>query len=120
MAVTSLASFKGAREKEKKKYTRQFKRSRPRSLGGKDIHFAMDTYCCCRCIFHIMPGDEYRRERYVRSYETTKGEKASFYNERHHLPQCYGPSEEEDRKMREEIERERERERQEDVAKKAA
>lgn len=112
MAVTSLASFKEAREKEEKKRISRWKRLKPRYLGGKDVHFAMDNYSCCRCIFPIMPGDEYRRERYVRSYMTEKGEKSYFYYERHHLPQCYGPTEKEDREMREQIEREREAEKE--------
>lgn len=58
-----------------------------------------------------MPGDEYRRDRFIRCIATEKGERPSFYFERYHLPQCYGPTEEEDRRMREEIERQREAER---------
>jgi hypothetical protein len=112
MTVTSIASFKGAREKKEKKALSQWKRSRPRYLGGKDVYFARDSYTCCRCIFPIMPGDEYRRERYVRSYVTDNGERPSFYYDRYHLPQCYGPSEEEDRRIREEIERQREAEKE--------
>jgi hypothetical protein len=112
MAVKSLASFKEAREKKRKKEVSRRKRARPRYLGGKDVHFARDHYECCRCIFPIMPGDEYRRERYVRSYMTDEGEKSYFYFERFHLPQCYGPTEEEDREMREEIERQREAEKE--------
>ncbi len=110
MAVTSLASFKEARGKEEKKRIRLRKRSIPRYLGGKDVHFAMDIYHCERCIFPILPGDEYRKERYVRSYLTSDGEESYFYNERYHLPQCYGPTEEEDREMHEQMEREREAE----------
>lgn len=59
-----------------------------------------------------MSGDEYRRERYIRSYLTDEGEKSYFYHVRYHLPQCYGPSEEEDREMREKMEREREAEKE--------
>ncbi len=108
MTVTSLVSFKEAQIKKEKKADRQWKRSKPRYLGGVDVHFARDSYECCRCIFSIIPGDEYRRERYVRSYQTNEGERSYFYYERHHLPQCNGPTEEEDREIREEIEQRRE------------
>jgi len=59
-----------------------------------------------------MPGDEYRRERYIRSYMTKEGEGAYFYFNRYHLPQCHGPSEKEDRELREQMEREREAEKE--------
>jgi hypothetical protein len=112
MSVTSLASFKGAREKKQKKEVSRRARVKPRYLGGKDVHLAKDHYECCRCIFSIMPGDGYRRERYVRSYMTNEGERSYFYFERYHLPQCYGPTEKEDREIREEIERQRETEKE--------
>lgn len=112
MTVTSLTSFKEERVKKQKKRFQKWKRSRPRYLGGTDVHCAREYYSCCRCILPIVPGDEYRRERYVRSYETNAGERSYFYYERYHLPQCYGPTEEEDREMREEIERQREAEKE--------
>lgn len=41
---------------------------------------------------------------------TKEGEKLYFYYERYPLPRCYGPTEDEDREMREQMERDREAE----------
>jgi hypothetical protein len=112
MTVISLASFKEARAKIQEECVRLWKRSQPRYLGGKDVRCAHYTYECSRCIFYIMPGDEYRRERYARDYKSATGWRTYFSYKRHHLPECYGPTEEEDRRMREEIERQDEAERQ--------
>ncbi|MEZ4195635.1 MAG: hypothetical protein R3B53_04595 [Candidatus Paceibacterota bacterium] len=107
MSVTDLASFREVRDKEKKQRRQQYNRAQPRYLGGKNVHFAMYTYKCCRCINPIVPGDEYRRERFVRSYQTEDGEKSYFRYERYHLPQCYGPTEDEYRRIQDDMERQR-------------
>lgn len=107
-----MTSFKEVREKQKATALSLRRRSRPRYLGGKDIHFARDHYDCCRCVLPIIPGDEYRRNRFVRCYMEDGEEKGYFYFERYHLPWCNGPTEKEDRQMREEIERQREAEKE--------
>ncbi len=110
MAVTSLASFKEAREKQKQKTEQLWKRQRYRYLGGS-VRTAWQHHECDRCIFTILPGDQYQRDVYA-NYKYLRIEK-------HHWPQCYGPSEDEDREIREQIERDRERE-QEKASRKAA
>ncbi len=110
MSVTSLISFKKAKEKERKKNQRLRVRMKPRYRGGKNVTFAMNVYQCCRCISPIVPGEEYRRDRYVRSYQTAEGEKSYFRYERYHLPDCTGPTEDEYQRMRDEVERAREAE----------
>ena len=103
MNVTSMASFKEAKKRKISETTRYWNRSRYRYLGGR-VHVAFFDYRCDHCIFPIFPGDQYRRDKYVNSF--------GFKTERTHWPQCYGPTEEEDREMREQIEREREAERE--------
>ena len=99
MAVMSMASFKEVKDKEKKERVRLWKRQNRRYLGGR-VHVAYWHYSCDNCIMTICPGDQYRRDKYVNAY--------GFWTKRTHWPECYGPTEEEDRKMREQIERERE------------
>ena len=103
MAVTSMASFREAKEKEKKERISQWKRQNWRYLGGR-VHIAYWHYRCNHCIFEICPGDQYRRDKYVNAF--------GFHTERTHWPQCYGPTEEEDREMRDRIEQEREAEKE--------
>lgn len=110
MSVTDMASFKEAQKKAEQERTRLWKRHRWRYLGGS-VRTAWDHHSCDRCIFPILPGDQYQRDVYA-NYKFLRVEK-------HHWPQCYGPSEEEDREMRDEIERDRDRE-QEKASRKAA
>ena len=103
MAVTSMASFKEAKEREARKVVRRWKRNQLRYLGGR-VHVAYWDYRCNNCIFPICQGELYRRDKYVNA--------GGFRTKRTRWPQCYGPTEEEDRLMREEIERQREAERE--------
>lgn len=103
MPVTSIASFKEAKEKKRERRFKLWKRTEWRYLGGR-VHTAYRDYHCDRCIFMINGGEQYRRDVYA-NYKRIKVE-------RHHRPQCYGPSEDEDRKMRDQIERDREAERE--------
>lgn len=103
MTVISMASFKGAKDKEKQEIIRRRKRQNWRYLGGR-VHVAHWDYRCDHCIFPIRPGDQYRRDKYVNAF--------GFHTERIHWPQCYGPTEEEDREMRDRIERECEAEKE--------
>ena len=103
MTVKSMASFKEAKEKKEHEHRRYWKRLHFRHLGGR-VHIAYDYHNCDRCIFSIAPGDQYRRDAYA-NYWRIKVEK-------HHWPECYGPSEEEDREIHEQMEREREAERE--------
>lgn len=103
MSVVSLTSFKEARDKEERERKRRWKRNRRRYLGGR-IHIAHWDYSCDNCIMMICPGEQYRRDKYVNAY--------GFWTKRTHWPECYGPTEEEDREMREQIEREREAEKE--------
>ncbi len=113
MIVTNMTSFKEEKEKKRILARKQFKRTRIRSLGGK-VYYAMKRqYHCDRCIFPIDYLEQYLLERFVRDYYNKEGVKTGtrFWYERSHWPQCYGPSEEEDREIREQIERECEAER---------
>lgn len=103
MTIVSLASFKEAKEKKKKDWIKYWKRRQERYLGGR-VHVAWRYYRCDHCIFPIESGDLYRRDKYVNSF--------GFRTERTHWPQCYGPTEEQDREMRDQIERDREAERE--------
>ncbi len=103
MTVKSMASFKEAKVKKDAASEKFRKRLHYRYLGGR-VHIAYDYHHCDRCIFSIAPGDQYRRDAYA-NYFRIKVEK-------HHWPECYGPTEEEDREIREQIEREREAERE--------
>lgn len=109
MAVVSLASFKEAREKKEIEDRKYWKRAHYRYLGGT-VHIAHHHHSCDRCIFPILPGDQYRRDVYANNIRYA-GNRKHLRIERSHWPQCYGPSEEEDRRIRDEIEREREEER---------
>lgn len=109
MTVVSLASLREAREKQRIENRKQWKRAHYRYLGGR-VHVAHYHYSCDRCIFPILPGDQYRRDVYANNLPYW-GKKKHLRVEKSHWPQCYGPTEEEDRKIREEIEREREAER---------
>jgi hypothetical protein len=103
VTVANFTSFKEAKEKKRKEEERNWKRRRYRYLGGR-VHVAHWDYGCDHCIFSIRPGEQYRRDTYVNAFH--------FRIERTHWPQCYGPTEEEDREIREQIEREREAERE--------
>lgn len=103
MSVMNMASFREAKEKEKKQCLRDWKRRQFRYLGGR-VHVAYWDYQCDHCIFPISPGELYRRDKYVNA--------SHFRTSRTHWPQCYGPTEEEDREMRDRIEREREAEKE--------
>ena len=103
MSVMNMASFREARDKEKKERVRRWKRQQSRYLGGR-IHIAHRYYSCDYCIDSIRPGDLYRRDKYVNAY--------GFKTKRTHWPECYGPTEEEYREMRDNVEREREAEKE--------
>ena len=103
MTVTSLASFREAKKREVAEVARHWNKRRYRYLGGR-VHIAFFDYQCDHCIFPIQPGDQYRRDKYVNAF--------GFKTERTHWPQCYGPTEEEDREIRDQIEREREAEKE--------
>jgi hypothetical protein len=105
MPIVSMASFKEAREKERKKREKNWKRQRKRYLGGQ-VHVAHWDYSCDNCIFIISAGEQYRRDKYVNAF--------GFRTIRTHWPQCYGPTEEEDREMRDQMEKEREAEQDEE------
>lgn len=96
-----MASFKEARDKKKKKAFKRWKSHLYRYLGGR-VHMAYGCYRCNRCVFLIEAGDLYRRDKYVNAL--------GFHTKRTHWPECHGPTEEEDRKIRDHIEREREAE----------
>jgi hypothetical protein len=103
MTVMSMASFKEAKDKEKKGWVSLWKRQNRRYLGGR-VHVAQWDYSCDNCIMTIRPGDQYRRDKYVNAF--------GFRTKRTHWPECYGPTEEEDREMRDQIERGREAEKE--------
>ncbi len=115
MSVTCLSSFKEAKKKEREMVYKRWKRGRSRSLGGRVYRAFKSQYHCDRCIFPIDYFEQYLLERFVRDYYDKDGKKilTHFWYERSHWPQCYGPSEEEDREIREQIELEREVERRE-------
>ena len=103
MTVASMASFREAKKKKVTEVARHWNRRHYRYLGGS-VHVAFFEYQCDHCIFSIMPGDQYRRDKHVNAF--------GFKTKRTHWPQCYGPTEEEDREMRDQIEREREAEKE--------
>lgn len=109
MSVTSMASFKGDKEKEKNKAYKRWKRTRARYLGGRVYYALTRQHHCDRCIFPIDYLEQYLLERYVRDYYDENGKKLRpyFWYERSHWPSCYGPSEDEEREIREQMERER-------------
>ncbi len=115
MNITSITSFKEEKEKERIASRKRFKRTRVRSLGGQVYHAMKRQYHCDNCIFPIDYLEQYLLLRFVRDYYDKDGKKVGtqFWYERSHWPQCYGPSEEEDREIREQIERERDAERRE-------
>jgi len=104
MTITSMTSFKEVQEKKIAELVKLRNKSRFRHLSTDKPRMAMYDYRCDNCIMSIRPGDEYVREVWVNyKYMRIK---------RRHWPECYGPTEEEDRRMREEIDREREAERE--------
>lgn len=103
MAVMSMASFKEAKDKEKRERVRRWKRQNRRYLGGR-VHIAHWDYSCDNCIMTICAGDQYRRDKYVNAY--------GFWTKRTHWPECYAPTHDEDCEMRDMIEREREAEKE--------
>lgn len=112
MTVTSLVSFKEAKKKEEERSYKRWKRTRRRYLGGRVYYALTRQHHCDRCIFPIDYLEQYLLDRYVRDYYDEKGKKIGtrFWYERSHWPTCYGPSEDEERRIREEMEREREAE----------
>ncbi len=66
-----------------------------RFLWGK-IFVASHCYSCDYCICPIEPGDEYEREVY--------GNCCRLMVKLKHHPICFGPNEEEDKKIREDLE----------------
>ncbi len=107
MSVISIAEVKAKQEKERKTAVRRWRRYRWRHIWQwrSGPHVAYHTYHCDYCIFLISSGEEYEREIWaINAWKR-------FFTRRRHYPQCYGPSEDEDREIREQIERDRERER---------
>jgi hypothetical protein len=108
MTVTSLASFREAKEKKEAETALFWKRMKWRYLGGRVHHAWFHEFPCIHCICPIWRGDQYVRNVY-----------ANFWRikvERHHWPDCPGPSEDEVLEIERQMEREREKEREQERA----
>ena len=98
MAVVDLQQFKKEEEKKRRKLRRLYWRF----LRTTKSFVAQRTYHCDYCIDSIASGDEYVREIFVNDKH--------FYEKFKHFPDCFAPSEEEDRKIVEGLEEERKKE----------
>ncbi len=109
MTIVSLASYKEVKEKKKQEDKKYWKRIQYRYLGGS-VRTAWQCHSCYDCIFPIDGGMQYRRDVYANNVRDQDGRK-HLHIEKRHWPHCYGPSEDEVRRIQEEIERQREAER---------
>lgn len=110
MTIVHLAQVREEKTKRQKEDWKKWLRRQLRFLWSKTF-IASRHYSCDYCICPIEPGDEYERQVYVDRYR--------FWVKRKHYPECFAPTEEDDRRMREELAREDQAERKKEFRKSA-